>query len=499
MASPPAHHDTLATDARATHTLTRWAPALAALVVLVAGVVAWPFTVDDAYVVARYAERIAAGHGYTFRDGVPSDGVTGPLLLVPEVLGALGGVAPHVVSKVLGLALAALSAAHVVSRARRSVIGSSAAWTALAFLACSATLGIWGQAGLETGIATWAFTFAYLEATARPRVGVVGCALALSLVPWLRPELVPAAAVIAALASSRAPTSTRWVVGALVASVLLVIAFRVALFGHPLALAARAKPPLLANGIGYTTRSFFVITGLAWGPMIFSFVRGQRSRAALSIVVVHGIAVTIAGGDWMPGFRLFVPLVPLFALEFGRAISDVVRSGRPRVAIVVAAVGCALPALSSIVMLRDAHAASDGLPALDELRAELADAHRVALVDVGYLAYRAPYDVLDLCGITDPSIADREGMHCGKLVSVEELIDAGVDAVVLHDTDRRPLDSLGASEHLGPWEDFGVLPVERHLAREPQFHELYELTGVFSYAPRYHDHLFRRRRDVRPR
>src|SRR5690606_6650177 len=43
--------------------------ALAALGVLSFGLVAYAHTVDDAYIVARYAERWAAGLGYTMNDG----------------------------------------------------------------------------------------------------------------------------------------------------------------------------------------------------------------------------------------------------------------------------------------------------------------------------------------------------------------------------------------------------------------------------------------------
>ncbi|MBZ0115678.1 MAG: hypothetical protein K8H88_01695, partial [Sandaracinaceae bacterium] len=53
--------------------------ALAALGVVIVAALAWPFTIDDAFVTARYAERLARGQGYTMNDGPPTDGVTGPL------------------------------------------------------------------------------------------------------------------------------------------------------------------------------------------------------------------------------------------------------------------------------------------------------------------------------------------------------------------------------------------------------------------------------------
>ncbi len=73
---------------------SRLAPFVAALAVLVVGAAAWPYTVDDAYIVARYASRIASGDGYTMNDGHATDGVTGPLGLVPGVIASAAGLDP---------------------------------------------------------------------------------------------------------------------------------------------------------------------------------------------------------------------------------------------------------------------------------------------------------------------------------------------------------------------------------------------------------------------
>ena len=65
--------------------LARWP--LGAIGVALAVLALWGFTVDDAFIIARYAHHIAIGDGYVFNAGGPtSDGVTPlpfALLLAP--------------------------------------------------------------------------------------------------------------------------------------------------------------------------------------------------------------------------------------------------------------------------------------------------------------------------------------------------------------------------------------------------------------------------------
>src|SRR4051795_5751483 len=79
---------------------------------------AWPFTVDDAFIAAHYARRLAGGLGYTFRPGPATDGVTGPLWLAPLVACARLGLDAATSAKCLGAAATLLSVWAVVRSAR---------------------------------------------------------------------------------------------------------------------------------------------------------------------------------------------------------------------------------------------------------------------------------------------------------------------------------------------------------------------------------------------
>src|SRR6476620_712341 len=81
-----------------------YAPLLGACCVLAVGLLAWPYTVDDAFITARYARNLAQGFGYALNPGEISDGVTGPLWLAPQIAALWLGGDPIVTAKALGLA-----------------------------------------------------------------------------------------------------------------------------------------------------------------------------------------------------------------------------------------------------------------------------------------------------------------------------------------------------------------------------------------------------------
>src|SRR5262245_60574303 len=167
------------------------------IAILAVGLCAWPYTVDDAFIVARYARRLALGQGYTFNPGPPTDGVTGPLWLLPGWLASLAGLDAVRAAKLAGLVCTALAGALLVQRLTRRRYGTRYACAAALLLACQPTLGAWGVAGLETGAATLAVTIAWLALSARPRVQRWTLAAALAVLPWLRPELTLVAALLA--------------------------------------------------------------------------------------------------------------------------------------------------------------------------------------------------------------------------------------------------------------------------------------------------------------
>lgn len=462
---------------------SRLAPWIAACATLCVGAASWPYTVDDAFIVGRYASRLAAGQGYTMNDGPPTDGLTGPLWIVPGYLARLAGLDPIAAAKLVGLVAAAIAVGLLVAQVRHRAVGSRAVWTATAFLGLSSTVGIWAVAGLETGLAMLATTLALLAAVRRPEPSglLLGCAAA--SVAWLRPEAVPGVIVLAAMTVRRNRREGAIGLALALAGLASVAVFRLALFGTALPLSFAAKPSDLANGVGYLGRGAVLALGLVGVLPAFVAVEQSRSlRIPAVFVLVHLACVVLAGGDWMPGFRLLAPALPAFAWLVGVGVSDLAR--RPRIgsrgALAIAILVCTIPALDLVVELPAARAAGQtretvGRALAEELRAR---AHRVALVDIGYLGYVSALPVVDLAGVTDPSIGQLEGRHGAKPVPFSLLLQREVDAIVLHSVaEPRVVD--GALRGLA-----GFL-VEQQLAGDERLRRTFVVDRVVEYAPGY--------------
>jgi len=471
-------------------------PWLAAIVVLGLGWLGRGYTADDAFITGRYAMRLAQGHGYTFRDGPATDGVTGPLLLAIEAPAASLGFDPVEASKLVGALAVALAAWLVVSRLRARSGGTLASWLAVVALAVSGPLSVHAQSGLETGVATLVVTVAVLGATARPRVSWAGVISALVLVPWLRPELVPVSWLIGGIAGWRASTlasTTRarataaWITAAIV-GLASVVAFRLALFGDAIPLSAQAKPTDLGNGLGYALAGLSVVFGLMLVPAVHAVRTGRLEGAVALVLVACTACVILGGGDWMPGARLLVPIAPTGIALYALGAARFARQRR----------GAAILALSLLVLLPQAVLTTLILEQADdvarsregagqELRESLArDARVVALVDIGFLTYGGSFDPFDLAGVTDPSIGSRPGGHCAKAVTLDDLLARDVDTLVLHS-------GIEPRVEAGRLRALRAHPVEQALAADPRTAELFEVTAVVRYAARYWYVVLRRR------
>jgi len=396
------------------------------------------FMVDDAWVTARYASNLASGGGYALNAGdAATDGVT-PLgfawLLAPFARGAQPVVAAFVAAKWLG-AVAWLVGAGCLGAALASLGGSRRRYLALLLVAASAPLGAWAVAGMETGLVTGLAALAVASrALGRERSAWV----AASLVAAWRPELVPWA-VSLALAPSRdaerqgvdagvAHAAAQLAVRLRALAVVLLPVLGVALcrwgvFGSPLPLSFRAKAPSLPLGGSYALACFLlsgVVAMCAWRRL------APWARGLGVAVLVHFVAVALAGGDWMPLSRLVVPVLPAAFLVAGAALAV---GGRFDAAL---RVGLALAGELFAVTRAGGAAATVGEKrrrTLEELAPHLAG-RTAATVDAGWVGAAATR-VVDLAGITDPAVAALPGGHTSKRIPSGFLDARDVDALVL--------------------------------------------------------------------
>jgi hypothetical protein len=398
------------------------------------------FTVDDALIPARYAAHIADGAGYRFNRGGPStDGVTPlgfPYLLAPfaghDPLGALAA------ARGAG-ALAWLMAAGALGAAIARISGSPRRYASLLLVLFSAPLGAWAWGGLETGIVVALSTAAaVLPASRSPLAGA-----ALGASAWLRPEMMPYAAVLGVARVRAAESrSARVVTACLVAAPWLVVAaVRWLVWGRPAPLAVLAKPSDLAHGVAYVLPAI-VFTGAplaALGPIAW-WKLGGWPRVLVAGSFVHLATVLVAGGDWMPLARLVCPVLPPLTLATAHLLSS--PRGGPMAAVRLS-IGCAAQII--LFAMRGPAAArvlTDRLTLIDAARPALAGAQKVATLDVGWVGTATDAEIVDLAGATDPEIAALPGGHTSKAVSGAFVTGTSVDRLVFQLDERSSDGSL---------------------------------------------------------
>lgn len=470
----------MSADERAPDSASRWLPFVFASASLALAFAAFPFTVDDAFIVGRYAARIAAGLGYTFNDGPPTDGVTGPAWLLPGVLAELAGGDAVLAAKLAGTGCAAGAVALVVRAALR--ISRGAAIGTGLLLVLQPNLAIWSGAGLETGAAMLAVTIAAVAAIEeRPNGVAVG--LAIGALGWLRPELALAGGVLVLATLRRKPRQGVLASAIAGALALALVVFRLVVFGSAVPLSFHAKPGEIGHGALYVAGGVFLVTGLGGLGLCGIAARFDERARVLGVAIAVGlVSVAIAGGDWMPGFRLIVPLLPLYALAGAHGLA-LARERRRLVKI--GAYACALlavglPALDFAVELplaREAGALRDERASI--LRADLARYDRVALIDIGYLAYDTDLETIDLAGLTDPAIARLPGGYLDKRIEEGFLSGRDPDAIVLHAIEE-PVVEGGVLDRY-----YTNQPVEHRVAALEYVRHEFRVARVFEYHSAY--------------
>ena len=473
-------------------------PARAAALLIVAAAAiasAWMavYQVDDAFIVYRYADHLAHGHGFVFNEGERVEGVTCFLWTVALAPWALSGLDLARVAPVLTAACGAGVLALVFRRSQNPA--------AMALLAASPAFLYWSVGALET----MPFTLLIVAAVADharemedpkrfPR-----SALWLGLASLTRPETPVIVGVLALdrLARRRFDL-VRWL-GIVALFFGPFLAFRRLYFGDwlPNTYFAKTGGPFaerLALGFDYVAGACaslvpaFGLTGpvvtsagvaLVFLLLVFGIRDARRRPEALAAAAVLA-ACAFEGGDWMALQRLAVPALPALAILGAQALPR-----RKAVAIAIVA----LFAVHGLVAAARERNGPRGLAVNAEgyrhahLEVARAIAERarpgdtVALMDVGMIGWRLRAQrILDITGLTDRAIAHAPGGFLQK--------------------------SYPASEVLGRDPRFLVLvprfAIDERIHGDPSFAERYRLVlsvnHRFNWTPpsSYELHLFER-------
>ncbi|UJR79530.1 hypothetical protein [Sandaracinus amylolyticus] len=419
----------------------------------------WTFTVDDTFILLRYADHVARGIGPTWNVGAPpAEGYTSPLwvavLAIARGFGATSVLAP----KVLGVLAMALAIALVARLAWRLAQITRHGSPALASASAAFVIAAWPAtaihaiSGMETALATClvaAYALALVEtieaggASTALTAATASLGLAASLA---RPELNLFVALASMLALVRLDRSSR---ARFAASVLVLHAIPGAIY-----FAWRARYYGLWLPLPFYVKAALPGTTFAGAEEALGFARALLiERVEVGIAVAIGVAtarralvplIVAALAVWLfffvPAhemgfdFRYPFPIVPVLAASAGLGVARIARwlcaplerAWSPAAVasiVAISAFASSAPHLpGSLAEKRDYGAGIERAHArigraLHDL-GDTIDRPVVAALDVGAIAYFSQWTVLDTWGLNEPRIA-RTGRRDAEPVLAE--------------------------------------------------------------------------------
>lgn len=449
--------------------------------------------IDDAFIVFRYADHLLAGHGPVFNPGERVEGFTSPLWLILLAAGRAAGFDYLALVPALGIAfgIAAIVATHAL--ARRVAPG----WPALlapVLLALHPAFSMWSVHGLETSL------FLVLVSTAlgdwvagRPRAAGAWLGAAF----WTRPEAAMVAVVLAALAVARRDRRRGLeILGVFAAFAVPLLAARLAYYGalFPNTFHAKTGGGLGRIRFGIGAARLFVETHLplvlAAGAAALASVRRRVADAPAFDLAVLGAVwsawIVWIGGDAFPGFRFWLPVLPIATAVAAWGIARAASTrGRGLLLAAGAVVGTALVAWDARQdVLLEYETGKDFTAKMRTvgrwMRANVPPGTVVAVNYVGALPWESGLPTIDMLGLTDAAVGRTPIAGRFRFPGHAK----GNGASIL---DRKPGMILMGGVYLAPDPPRGAigpeLDSEDQIAADPRLDREYVLTATRIAAP----------------
>jgi hypothetical protein len=474
----------------------RWVPfalASAAVLLLLRCLEFRGSLIDDAYIVFRYADHLIAGHGPVFNVGERVEGFTSPLWLLLLAGARVCGLAYEDSVFLLGTAFAMATLAPTWALARR-VAPEPAAIAAPLLLAAHPGFAMWAVHGLETSLfvfvtasAVWAAVRSWDDAGSGWDV-LAGALCGVAF--WTRPEgaLWALALAIVPLVRKRA-RCVLTLLAVFAAFAIPLEAARLIYFGSlfPNTYYAKEGGGLGRLGFGISYAKTFVIShALVVAACVVGALpwwRSDRRDPFAPFACALGAAWTAyvvwMGGDAFPGYRFWLPVLPLAAALLAGALSrrETLALGSGLVVVAITAVAARADVRIEHETGRDFTAKM--IAAGRWLKDNVPPGTVIAVNYVGALPYYAGLPTIDMLGLTDPAIARTPIQGHFRFPGHAK----GNGASVL---DRRPGLILMGGVSLGPEpvrELRTELASEDEIAADPRFAEQYELVNVPVTGP----------------
>ncbi|NJP07332.1 MAG: hypothetical protein HC837_17770 [Chloroflexaceae bacterium] len=312
------------------------------------------WVLDDAFISFRYAHQWLQGHGLVFNPGDRVEGYTNFLWVLFSALVLAAGADPVLVSQLTTLVLAFALLGLTVLIASR-LVSASWAWAAAVLLAMSSSFLLYTSRG--SGMETALFTALLLTSVLfllQQRWLLAGGFTAITLLTRPDAALLALAGGAYALMQGQAQrpygsglsTETYWNAALRYTGACLLLygpyfAWRWSYYGELLPNTFYAKvgssTAQVARGWHYllTAGGTDVLLFSGWLALLLGSVLWWRAAAQprwADMALIGGLIglfslYTIAvGGDWMPGFRFGLPILPLLAITTVWALAGAAQS-----------------------------------------------------------------------------------------------------------------------------------------------------------------------------
>lgn len=412
--------------------------------------------VDDAIISMQYARNLAEGNGLVFNVGERVEGYT-------NFLWTLALAALHWSSTAAGFEF--LPAAVWMSVAAAAVcvwlvyLLGRELWghdplplvVALGFVVWDNAWGVWAIQALEGHFLLVWMLLALWLAEKRPARWPIGVGLCLAAVVMSRPDgaLIGVAIALSELAAlpwrlkRRDPTLVAdlkaWGLALATFAVVFGVyfAWRTSYFGMLLPNTFYLK---VGGGVDGWARGFRYVVGFfserAWLPLIavgaVFTVRRTLIRTLLIYTIVHLVYVASVGGDFYPGHRFLLVVIPFLALLSGetiRLVSHWIGKALPAQAGEWATMGMILLSVGAVVLLarvglrdgpwrteikRWGPTIQNNRLFMEWVRSVRPEGATMALGDIGAAGFFADVAVIDIFGVVDPVIAHQKVESLGK-------------------------------------------------------------------------------------
>ena len=481
----------------------RWAAFAVPYLVLLAGAYSvFCVTTDDPFITYRYAANLLAGHGPVFNIGDRVEGFSSPLhlLLMALLLKSIPSLDILFKAKLMGLGLAALALWQTGRLARAVGLSERESLLAQVLVAVNNNFVLAAVNGMETTLAL-CLVLASVLAFGREVEGNGGVRSAglLFLALLARPDaagLFIALLAVRLFLTARGHLPWRGTVGWAVVFLLLTSALLLARFAyygqwvpntyyakqvtsqyarlwgplyllHPLSPVRVAWDYLKLPVPLWSTQWQALGTVVFWGLAFVGCIRRGAGwgGVVLPAVVLAQIAFVLHfGGDWMPGWRFVVPVMPLLAvlqvlgLRRLRGRGPLLSSAAPALAVTLWIICAAVSPHNAWSNAHYSTSSADLLPADNALgRKWIAANHYIhdvlprggviAYSEMGYAGYHNLDKIfIDVRGLTDPEIARLPAAYKGTWGVDDEQWMVPDDPLYLILKQRKP-DAIIAFSH----------------------------------------------------